>query len=113
MCMLHFFWLSIRLFVFSFKQKGNFSSSINTELQKLVKCRLAYVSELSNEDELNVTRIKEITGGDPIDYRGLQKDNVTIIPTCNLFNLTNKLPTFKVQKANCDIIINIPFKNEF
>ena len=95
------------------KQKGNFTSAINTELQKLVRCRLAYVSELSNEDELNVTRIKEITGGDPIDYRGLQKDNVTIIPTCNLFNLTNKLPTFKVQKAICDRIINIPFKNEF
>ena len=55
------------------KQKGNFTSAINTELQKLVKCRLAYVSELSNEDELNVTRIEEITGGDPIDYRDYRK----------------------------------------
>ena len=95
------------------KQKGNHSSSINSELQKLIKCRLAYVSELSDEEELNVTRIKEITGGDPIDYRGLFKDNETITPTCNLFNLTNQLPKFKVQKAICDRIINIPFKNEF
>ena len=30
MCMLHFFWLSIRLFVFSFKQKGNFLNQQST-----------------------------------------------------------------------------------
>lgn len=95
------------------KQKGNLSSSINSELEKLVKCRVGYISELKDEDELNTTRIKEITGGDPINYRGLFKGDQTIIPTCNMFCLTNELPAFKVEKAVCDRIINIPFYNEF
>jgi phage/plasmid-associated DNA primase len=93
------------------KKKGN--SSLNTEIEKTDKCRLGYVTELKEEDELNEKTIKQITGGDAIDFRGLFKGNVTITPTCNLCVLTNELPNFKVEKAICNRIINIPFNNVF
>lgn len=95
------------------KQKGNHNGVINTELEKLDKCRLGLVSELQNSDELNITIIKQITGGDNIDFRGLFKTNKTIIPTCNMFCATNQLPSFEVQKAILNRLIVIPFNNVF
>jgi P4 family phage/plasmid primase-like protien len=95
------------------KQKGNHNGTITTELEKLDKCRLGVVSELTNKDELNATRVKEITGGDKIDFRGLFKSNKTIIPTCNMFCATNQLPTFEVEKAILNRLIIIPFNNVF
>lgn len=94
-------------------QKGNFTSTISTELEKLTQCRLGVVSELSSNDTLNQTRIKEITGGDKIDYRGLFKANKTIIPTTNIFCATNELPSFKFEEAIMRRIITIPFNNVF
>ena len=93
--------------------KGNHNGVINTELEKLDKCRLGVVSELQNTDELNVTRVKEITGGDNIDFRGLFKTNKTINPTCNMFCATNELPSFKVGTAILNRLIVIPFNNVF
>ena len=95
------------------KQKGNNNGVITTELEKLDKCRLGVVSELTNTDELNTTRVKEITGGDKIDFRGLFKSNKTIIPTCNMFCATNQLPSFEVERAILNRIIVIPFNNVF
>lgn len=95
------------------KQKGNHNGIITTELEKLDKCRLGVVSELQNTDELNITRVKEITGGDKIDFRGLFKSNKTIIPTCNMFCATNQLPSFEVERAILNRIIVIPFNNVF
>ena len=93
-------------------KKGN-SSNINTEVEKLDKCRIGFASELREEDVLNTTIIKAITGGDGIDLRALQKTNATITPTANLFLLTNELPQFKVEQAIKDRLIVIPFKNRF
>ena len=95
------------------KQRGNNTGTITTELEKLDKCRLGVVSELTNTDELNATRVKEITGGDKIDFRGLFKTNKTIIPTCNMFCATNQLPSFSVEKAILNRLIVIPFNNVF
>lgn len=95
------------------KMKGNNNGVITTELEKLDKCRLGVVSELQNTDELNITRVKEITGGDKIDFRGLFKSNKTIVPTCNMFCATNQLPSFEVERAILNRIIVIPFNNVF
>lgn len=89
------------------------TSGLTTEFEKLDRCRLGYITELREDDKLNETIIKKISGGDPIDYRGLFKSNKTIYPTCNLCALTNELPHFKVENAILNRIIVIPFNNTF
>jgi len=89
------------------------NNSITTEFEKLDKCMLGYVTELKETDKLNETVIKQISGGDAIDVRALFKTNSTIVPTCNLCVLTNKLPQFTKEKAIVDRIITIPFLNTF
>ena len=89
------------------------SSNLTTEYEKLDKCRIGYITELKEDDKLNETNIKKISGGDAIDYRGLYKTNETTNPTVNLFALTNELPTFKVEKAILNRLIIIPFNNTF
>jgi len=89
------------------------SSNINTEIEKLDKCRIAFVSELKKEDVLNQTNIKAITGGDAIDLRALRETNRSIYPTANIFMLTNILPEFTVEQATQDRLIVIPFLARF
>jgi P4 family phage/plasmid primase-like protien len=89
------------------------ASSLTTEFEKLDKCRLGFVTELEKTDKLNVKTIKKISGGDPIDFRGLYKTNTSIIPTTNLCVLTNELPDFTAQTAIINRIIVIPFNNTF
>ena len=93
--------------------KKNGNSSINTHLAKLETTMLGYVTELDERDELQTTMIKKISGGDPIDYRGLFQGNKTIIPTSNLCVLTNKLPYFEVEPAILKRIIVAPMNNVF
>lgn len=93
------------------QKKSN--SHLNTEVEKLDLCRLGYITELKETDKLNETLIKKITGGDPINLRTIQKTDATIIPTTNLFVPTNELPSFDVEQAIVDRIINIPFNNRF
>lgn len=93
------------------EKKSN--SNITTELEKLIKCRVGYITEVREEDKLNSTTIKKITGGDRIDVRGLQTTNITRTPTANLNVLSNELPQFKVEQGLLNRIIVIPFKNKF
>jgi phage/plasmid-associated DNA primase len=62
---------------------------------------------------LNIDNIKKITGGDPIDVRGICKTNETIYPTLNIHAAMNELPSFKGQDAIGDRLIIIPFNNKF
>lgn len=89
------------------------TSSLSTQFEKLDKCRIGYVTELTENDKINSAMLKKISGGDPIDYRGLYKGNKTINPTCNLFGLTNKLPSCDLEQAILDRLIIIPFNNTF
>ena len=93
------------------EKKGN--SSINTELAKLQTTLLGYITELKERDELNTTMIKKISGGDPIDYRGLFNGNKTIEPTTNLCALTNKMPYFEVEPAIMKRMIVAPMNTVF
>jgi len=86
------------------------SSNTTTELEKLDKTRIAFASEFDEQqDTLNMVIVKAVTGGDAIDCRALYKTNETLIPTANLFVLTNNLPKFKVEQSTTDRIIVIPF----
>ncbi len=89
------------------------NSQLTTQFEKLDKCRVGYITELTDSDKLNESIIKKITGGDAIDVRGLYKTNTTVNPTANLITLTNELASFKAEKAIIDRLIIIPFKNTF
>jgi phage/plasmid-associated DNA primase len=89
------------------------ASSLTTEFEKLDKTRFGFVTELDEKDVLNVKIIKKISGGDPVDYRGLYKGNATIHPTLNLGVVTNVLPDFTAQLAIINRIIVVPFNNTF
>lgn len=89
------------------------SSALTTHFEKLGECKLAYVTELKEEQKLNEDIIKKITGGDAIDYRGLYKKNTTINPTATLCIITNELPEFKKEQAITDRAVVIPFNNRF
>ena len=95
------------------KQKGQ-QPNINTEIEKCDKIRVGFVSELSKDDHMNTQSTKAISGGDPIDLRGLHKTNVTINPTVNLIMATNDLPQFDSDDiAFINRIVNCPFDNKF
>ena len=95
------------------EQKGN-KSALNTEIEKLDKCRLGYVTELKDVDKLNEKVIKQISGGDAINLRTLHTKDHTINPTCNMFVLTNEMPSFNGEaKSMLKRMITIPFKGEF
>jgi len=89
------------------------TSNINTEIEKLNKIRIGYVSELTSDDKLNVANIKCISGRDPMDLRGLQTTNATIQPTTNLFALTNNLPECEFDDATADRLRIYPLDNKF
>lgn len=95
------------------EQKGT-KSALNTEVEKLDKCRVGYITELKETDKLNEKVIKQISGGDAINLRTLHTKDHTINPTCNLFVLTNEMPAFNGEAAPMlNRMITIPFKNIF
>jgi len=89
------------------------TSQITTQFEKLEKCRFGYVTELKEEMKLNETIIKKVSGGDPIDFRGLQKTNKTIQPTCSLGVITNEMPQIKMEPAIMRRLVRVPFGNVF
>ena len=97
------------------KSKG---SDLNTEVEKLDKCRIGTTSEFSNTEKMNVPLLKEISGGDNVELRGMRATEKTIRPTANLFACTNDMPHIKIKnkddsKAFFDRLIIIPFKATF
>jgi hypothetical protein len=95
------------------EQKGN-KSALNTEIEKLDKCRVGYITELKETDVLNEKIIKQISGGDEINLRTLHTKDQTITPTCNCFVLTNEMPKFNGEAAAMlNRLITIPFKAKF
>ena len=88
-------------------------SNLNTEMEKLDKIRLGYISELPDNAKLNEKIIKSISGGDPINLRTLNTKDKTIYPTSTLWGLFNSLPQFKTEKSMLDRIVNFPFNANF
>jgi len=88
-------------------------SNLNTEMEKLDKIRLAFLSELPLGAKLNETIIKKITGGDSINLRTLNTKDFTITPTATIWQLCNEEPEFKTEKAMMTRIVNFPFNANF
>ena len=72
-------------------QKRNSIGSTSSEIVQLQGIRYAVMQEPSKGDEINEGILKEITGGDPIQARGLYKESITFIPQFKLVVCTNTL----------------------
>ena len=57
--------------------------------------------------------MKEITGGDLLDCRGLYQTNKTIETLINIFVACNNLPEFKFEYSILKRLIIVPFNNTF
>jgi len=92
-------------------------SNLNTEIEKLDKIRVGFLSELPENSKLNEEVIKKISGGDRIDLRTIQKTNFTIYPTSTIWFAVNQEPKFNTDtdngKAMINRIVNFPFNNSF
>lgn len=72
-------------------QKRNNIGSLSPEIAALKGIRYAVMQEPSKGDNLNEGIMKELTGEDPIQGRGLYKDAVTFVPQFKLVVCTNTL----------------------
>lgn len=100
--------LSKNLFVETKQQ-----SALNTEYEKLDKIRIGFNGEIEDDDKLNQSGIKKISGGDSINLRTLHTKDYTIFPTANLFLCVNILPNFSKEQAVIDRLVNFPFNAKF
>lgn len=89
------------------------NSSLNTEYEKLEKVRIGYNGEIEDDDKLNQSGIKKISGGDEINLRTLFKTDYTIVSIANLFLNVNSLPNFDMEEAMNDRLVNFPFTAKF
>jgi len=64
----------------------------SNELARLNGARIVTASESSDSKSLNVERLKNITGGDPITARFLYSEHFTFKPECKIFLAVNILP---------------------
>ena len=80
-------------------QKRNSVGSTSSEVVQLKGKRYVVMQEPSKGDKINEGIMKEITGSDPLQCRGLYKDSVTYIPQFKLAVCTNTL--FEI-KSNDD-----------
>jgi P4 family phage/plasmid primase-like protien len=72
-------------------QKRNNIGSLSPEIAALKGVRYAVMQEPSKGDKLNDGIMKELTGEDPIQGRGLYQDAVTFVPQFKLVVCTNTL----------------------
>lgn len=89
------------------------NSNLNTEIEKLDKVRLGFMSEIDDNAKLNELLIKRISGGDKLNLRTIHKTDYSIIPTATLWGAFNVEPIFKVEKPIIKRIINFPFNANF
>jgi putative DNA primase/helicase len=91
------------------------SGQASPELEALdYGTRLAVISETDEGDKLNESLIKQVTGGDPINYRALFGDPKEIRSEAKLCMLTNNKPHFNADmKSMTDRLRFIDFKSRF
>jgi P4 family phage/plasmid primase-like protien len=75
--------------------------------------RLAILSETDDNEHLNESLIKNITGYDKISYRGLYKKQKDFRTEAKLCMLTNNKPYFSLSQSMVDRIRFINFKSRF
>jgi P4 family phage/plasmid primase-like protien len=91
------------------------STGASPEKVALIGKRIAVYSEGETADnyDFDWSSIKEITGEDEINGRGLFKDPINFRLQCKLFMLTNYEPPFDDQYANIERARILPFESTF
>lgn len=93
------------------KQKSQ--SGARPELIQLKNSRLSIVNEL-NDQELDGSMVKLLTGGDNLTCRALYSDEITFKTSSKILLLTNNLPNIDVSDvAMIDRIAFVPFNQKF
>lgn len=82
----------------------------STEIAMLQGARLVVASETAGGKRWDETRVKSITGGEPITARYMRQDNFTFLPQCKLFFVGNHKPEIRdVDAAMRRRIHLVPF----
>ena len=90
------------------------NQNCQVETMELKGARMCVLNETNDNEKLNESLIKSLTGGDPISARPLYKDVITFNPICKIFICTNNKPTFNGDdQANTDRVKLIPFNARF
>jgi len=92
------------------KQEAPSASAMNMR-----NMRIGVFNELKATDKLDDGKIKEFTGGDTIDVRGLYQANTTQFkPSCRFLILLNEMLTFSAEQPALAKRSNaVPFNNTF
>lgn len=73
-------------------QKRNASNAASTELARAKGKRFALMSEPSEDEQLNIGLMKELTGGDKIMARPIYKEPIEFVPKFKQVVLCNTIP---------------------
>ena len=92
----------------------NNRTSLTPELEVLIYARLAVLSEIRENEVLDESNIKSLTGGDVITCNPKNRDPIQFVPNCKLVMLCNDKPKFNIDdQAMLDRLKFIPFNGRF
>ena len=90
------------------------SGAANPDIIAVWKKRFIYLAEPDDGEPLNTSRMKQFTGEDVVEARGLFQDQQKFQITGKLFMLCNRLPPIHTNdRGTWRRVIAVPFESKF